>query len=219
MRFASLRAVYDTLSRSFGSVGRDFLIRSGDLRAPALSDLFEDRTLRSIFPLRYRPMNDLIFYQFSRDRVEAGDMKDFLSRFGRYRLPVGRELAGMMDSLALTISGYDDDIREVYAIPEIRTFYRQLWERWPYWLYFCNLETENLMMMVMCCLDSLDAMKVKDQPQVKVSINPLEVVRFISGGFVPMNEMCERAGMSERQIFDRTKAVFEYFDLPFDAEL
>ena len=32
------------------------------------------------------------------------------------------------------------------------------------------------------------------------------------------NEMCERAGMSERQIFDRTKAVFEYFNLPFDAE-
>jgi hypothetical protein len=50
-----------------------------------------------------------------------------------------------------------------------------------------------------------------------VQINPLEVVGFISGGFVPMNEMCERAGMSERKIFDRTKAVFEYFNLPFDT--
>lgn len=67
------------------------------------------------------------------------------------------------------------------------------------------------MMMVMCCLDSLDALKVQ------VQINPLEVVQFISGGFVPMNEMCERAGMSERQIFEGTKAVFEYFNLPFDA--
>ena len=165
------------------------------------------------------PANDLIFYQFSRDRVEAGDMKDFLSRFGPFRLPVGKQLAGMMNGLATTIGGYDDDNREVYAIPEVRTFYRQLWEVWPYRLYFCNLEAENLMMMVMCCLDSLDALKVKGQPQVKVSINPLEVVSFISGGFVPMNEMCERAGMGERQIFDRTKAVFEYFDLPFDAEL
>lgn len=50
-----------------------------------------------------------------------------------------------------------------------------------------------------------------------MQINPLEVVQFISCGFVPMNEMCERAGMSERQIFERTKAVFEYFNLPFDA--
>lgn len=110
-----------------------------------------------------------------------------------------------------------DHPREIYAIPEVRAFYKQLWEVWPYWLYFCNLDTENLMMMVMCCLESLDALKVKGQSQVKVSISPLEVVRFISGGFVPMNEMCERAGMSERQIFDRTKAVFEYFNLPFDV--
>jgi hypothetical protein len=162
-------------------------------------------------------MNDLICYQFSRDRVEAGDAKDFLSRFGKFRVPVGKQLQGMMNSLVLMIEGYDDDPREIYAIPEVRTFYQQLWQRWPYWLYFCHLDTENLMMMVMCCLDSLDALKVQGQPQVQVQINPLDVVQFISGGFVPMNEMCERAGMSERQIFERTKAVFEYFNLPFDV--
>lgn len=162
-------------------------------------------------------MHDLICYQFSRDRVEAGDAKDFLSRFGKFRVPVGKQLQEMMNSLALMIEGYDDDPREIYAIPEVRAFYKQLWQRWPYWLYFCNLDTENLMMMVMCCLDSLDALKVQGQPQVQVQINPLEVIQFISGGFAPMNEMCERAGMSERQIFERTKAVFEYFNLPFDA--
>lgn len=163
-------------------------------------------------------MNDLICYQFSRDRVEAGDAKDFLSRFGKFRVPVGKQLQGMMNSLALMIEGYDDDPREIYAIPEVRAFYQQLWQRWPYWLYFCNLDTENLMMMVMCCLDSLDALKVQGQPQVQVQINPLEVLQFISGGFVPMNEMCERAGMNERQIFERTKTVFGYFNLPFDVE-
>ena len=162
-------------------------------------------------------MSDLILYQFSRDRVEAGDAKDFLSRFGDSSLPTGKKLEAMMNSVALMIDGYNHDPREIYAIPEVRKFYKQLWEVWPYWLYFCNLDSENLMMMVMCCIESLDALKVKGQSQVKVSISPLEVVRFISGGFVPMNEMCERAGMSECQIFDRTKAVFEYFNLPFDA--
>ena len=162
-------------------------------------------------------MSDLILYQFSRDRVEAGDAKDFLSRFGDSSLPTGKKLEAMMNSVALMIDGYNHDPREIYAIPEVRAFYKQLWEVWPYWLYFCNLDTENLMMMVMCCLESLDALKVKGQSQVKVSISPLEVVRFISGGFVPMNEMCEHARMIECQIFDRTKAVFEYFNLPFDA--
>lgn len=77
--------------------------------------------------------------------MEAGDAKDFLSRFGRYRVPVGKKLQGMMNSLALMIEGYDDDPREIYAIPEVRAFYIQLWQRWPYWLYFCNLDTENMM--------------------------------------------------------------------------
>jgi hypothetical protein len=73
------------------------------------------------------------------------------------------------------------------------------------------------MMMVMCCLDSMDALKVQGRDQVQVSIEPLEILQFISGGFVPITEMRERAGVSERQIFDRTKAVFEYFNLPIDA--
>jgi hypothetical protein len=33
-----------------------------------------------------------------------------------------------------------------------------------------------------------------------------------------MNLMCERAKIFEERIFDRTKAVFEYFGLPFDGD-
>ena len=32
-----------------------------------------------------------------------------------------------------------------------------------------------------------------------------------------MNAMCEQAGMSEQGIFERTRQVFEYFQLPFDV--
>ena len=32
-----------------------------------------------------------------------------------------------------------------------------------------------------------------------------------------MNLMCDRSEMFERGIYDRTKAIFEYFGLPFDA--
>jgi len=35
---------------------------------------------------------------------------------------------------------------------------------------------------------------------------------------MPMNLMCEQASMFEDRIYDRTKAVFEYFGLPFDVE-
>jgi hypothetical protein len=36
--------------------------------------------------------------------------------------------------------------------------------------------------------------------------------------FTPMDLMCARAEISERGIYDRTKAVFDYFNLPFDVE-
>lgn len=59
---------------------------------------------------------------------------------------------------------------------------------------------------------------LKRDERGRVELNPMKVVQFISGGFVPMNEMCERAGMIERQIFKRTKAVFGYCSLPFDVD-
>ena len=160
---------------------------------------------------------DIIFYQFSRDKVERGDFSHFLSLYAPDKLPTGRRLRLMMNSIVFGIEGYDDDPREIHSIPEIRRFYTAFHEAWPYWLYFCNLEVDVLRAMVLSCLSSITAMKVDGQPNVKVDYDRVELVHFIGKDFIPMNEMCERAGMFERLIYDRTKDVFEYFDLPFNA--
>jgi hypothetical protein len=67
-------------------------------------------------------MSDLILYQFSRDRVEAGDTKDFLFRLADSSLPIGKKLEPIISSVALMIDGYNHDPREIYAIPEVRNF-------------------------------------------------------------------------------------------------
>lgn len=162
--------------------------------------------------------DQIIFYQFSRPAIQEEDFSNFLSRFGSEQLPKGQELADMMNGLATFVHGYDDDTREVYAIPEVRTFYSRLDSAWPYWLYFGNLETEGLMIVVLCCLKSFDALAVKGRADVRVAYDPLELVNFISQHFAPMNEMCDRAGLSELQIFERTKRIFGYFGLPFEPE-
>ncbi len=51
-------------------------------------------------------------------------------------------------------------IRELHSIPEVRQFYTAFHEAWPYWLYFCNVETEEFYMMVLCCLPSIAAVKI-----------------------------------------------------------
>jgi hypothetical protein len=44
-----------------------------------------------------------------------------------------------------------------------------------------------------------------------------QLLRFVAADLGPMNLMCERAGLSERAIYDRTKAVMEHFGFPFEA--
>ncbi len=90
-------------------------------------------------------------------------------------------------------------------------------EAWPYWLYFCNVETEEFYMMVLCCLPSIAAVKIDHQPGVAVNLDKMELLDFLRTGFGPMNSLCERADMFEHRIHARTKAIFEYFRLPFEA--
>ena len=162
---------------------------------------------------------DLIIYEFSRSKVERGDFRHFLSLFASDNLPTGRRLRQMMNTMTFIIEGYDLDAREVHSIPEIRRFYAAFHGAWPYWLYFCNLDTEGLQMMVLSCLPSIVAMKVDGKPNVTVEYDRLELLHFLSRDFGPMNAICDRAQMFERGIYGRTKAVFEYFGLPFDTEL
>ncbi len=49
-----------------------------------------------------------------------------------------------------------------------------------------------------------------------MEIDLRELLQFIMAGGGPMNEMCERAGISERAIYERSKAIMSYYHLPFD---
>ena len=111
----------------------------------------------------------------------------------------------MMGSLVFCVEGYEGDPREVHVIPEVRRFYAAFHDAWPYWLYCCNLDRDVLKIMVCCCLKSFTANKVDGQPDCAVQFDALELLRFISQDFDPMNAMSERAGMFERLIYKRTK--------------
>jgi len=161
--------------------------------------------------------HQLILYQFGRDKVERGDFSAFLAQFGENRLPDRAALARMLGGMAFMVEGYDQDSREIYAIPEVRRFYAAFHAQWPYWLYFCDLNQDALKTMVMCCLPSLVSVARDGRKLVGVPLDPMTLLRFVADDFGPMNEMCDRAGLSERAIYDRTKAVMEFFSFPFDA--
>lgn len=161
--------------------------------------------------------HDLVVYQFSRSKVELGDFTHFVGLYDPAKLPTGRRLRAMMNTLCFLVEGFDDDPRELHAIPEVRSFYQAFHEAWPYWLYFCNLESEEFRMMVLCCLPSMSSVKLDQRTDVAVEFDRIELLHFLSGDFGPLNSLCERGGMFDGLIYDRTKAVFEYFGLPYNG--
>jgi len=160
--------------------------------------------------------SDLIFYQFSRSKVERDDFRHFLDLYAPDKLPGGRRLREMMNRFVFCIEGWDNDPREIHLIPEIRRFYSAFHKTWPYWLYFCNLDVDTMRAMVACCLSSVNTMQVDGKTQMAVTFDTMAVLDFLKRDFVPMNLKCERAEMFEERIYDRSKAVFEYFGLPFE---
>jgi hypothetical protein len=84
--------------------------------------------------------------------IDALNLRPYLRRFGVDALAKGAEFDALMGAFNFIVHGYDDDPQEVYAIEEVRAYYRKLREEWPYWLFFCDLRTEVLLMMTLCRL-------------------------------------------------------------------
>ena len=161
---------------------------------------------------------DTIFYQFSRSKVERGDFRHFLSLYAPDKLPEGRPLRDMLNCFVFCIEGWDSDPREIHLIPEIRRFYSAFHDAWPHWLYFCNLDGDTLRSMVTCCLPDVNTMQVDGDTKVAITFDPLDVLNFLKHDLMAIYAMCDRAEMFERGIYERSKAIFEHFGLPFDAE-
>ena len=50
------------------------------------------------------------------------------------------------------ISGYDDDPRELYQIPEVVSFIKDLNSKLPFWLYFVNTSDKRFFSWMIACL-------------------------------------------------------------------
>jgi hypothetical protein len=46
----------------------------------------------------------------------------------------------------------------------------------------------------------------------------MDMIGFVRENFVPLNLIMERAGMSETDIYNRTRDVFLHYKLPSDSE-
>jgi hypothetical protein len=83
----------------------------------------------------------------SRDEVERLDFSGCLGVLDS--LIESREKAmRFRDRVVFGVDGYNDDPRELFEVPEVRTFVRELDAKWPYWFFFLSKATGALKMIM-----------------------------------------------------------------------
>jgi hypothetical protein len=166
-----------------------------------------------------------------RCEVEACDTAPFIERMAA---AVANPLPHHAGAFVFMVDGYNDTEDEIYSIPEIRAYYRKLDQEWPYLLFFANTELESLPVITWCLMDNITSAKAVGTKAVTKYDIP-ELLRWIDGRLLPMNSLFEKAYRHEiadafyltgsvshpceQAVLDRTCAVFQTYNLPFNEDL
>ena len=104
-----------------------------------------------LIPSEIAQQSDYIVLQISQEAIQNCDTSEYVT-----------QLHGITDSLqsfeaafqryVFLISGYDDDPRELYQIPEVVSFIKDLNSKLPFWLYFVNTSDKRFFSWMIACL-------------------------------------------------------------------
>jgi hypothetical protein len=91
---------------------------------------------------------DFLAVVVDRRDVERSDVDPTLKVL--WRLLQDREtVVRFRGRIDLGFAGYDDDVRELYQIDEVRNFLGHLDKKFPFWFYFLNLLNGTLVMILL----------------------------------------------------------------------
>lgn len=91
----------------------------------------------------------ILRFQISREEIESRSHKRALRWLNN--LIHDRDTAwANRNALAVEVSGYDADPRELWEIPEVCRFFRKLHREWRYWFFFASHEVPALVVLELC---------------------------------------------------------------------
>ena len=95
--------------------------------------------------------SDYIVLQISLEAIQNCDTSEYVTLL--------HGITGSLQSFevafqkyVLLISGYDEDQRELYQIPEVVSFIKDLNSKLPFWLYFINTSDKKFFSWMIACL-------------------------------------------------------------------
>jgi len=98
----------------------------------------------------------IIILDISREEILSGNIAGTLERLQVLTATV-ESLRRYRECLVFQVGGYDDDPRVIVEIPEIRDFFAELCQAWPYWLWFLRrgIGAVPLLMSLLCKVEVL----------------------------------------------------------------
>lgn len=142
---------------------------------------------------RLRPgIPEPVFLMFSRKKVETCDVDEPL-QFLRGLTANPHAALEYCGRISLVVDGYNDDPREIFEVPEVRAFVKELDRQWPYWFFFLSQADDSVKMLESCLCDTIEVI-----PGVaSIDLDQMEIA--LARHFDAMNRLCEALNVPEEK--------------------
>ena len=108
-------------------------------------------------------------------------------------------------SVRLVFSGYTDDSRELWEIPEVRAYVKKLVAAWPEWMFFLDTSDQTLQVCFMC-LAQMERTADSSKQRI-VGFTP----EVLTEGFHGINQICEKYQFSDEVCEIASKKIADCF--------
>lgn len=97
-------------------------------------------------------VENLRIVEIPRSHVDQGLTEPALQLLSSYSQDL-EETLRRIGSIGICFTGYVSDKRELWEIPEVRTFVAKLHSKWPYWFVFLETFSDSLKLIAGCVVE------------------------------------------------------------------
>lgn len=152
---------------------------------------------------------DLVVVSITRDEVTNGSVGTVVERL--MLLSDTKENAvRFCGRLSFSFGGWESDPRELYQIPEVVSYFREITRQWPFWLHFLEKHGDSIGLTVML-LNDVKPVFTKGGRRV-AAIDPQALRTTLLKLFDGMNILYDNLGLDEalnRQVTAEVVAAIE----------
>ena len=139
--------------------------------------------------------SDYIVLQISQEAIQNCDTSEYVTLLHGITGSL-QSFEAAFQRYVFLISGYDDDPRELYQIPEVVSFIKDLNSKLPFWLYFVNTSDKRFFSWIIACL--CQAMSLdQDEETIYADFNADAYNELIETLFNNIVRLMSRLGMGE----------------------